>query len=384
MNNQEELWRKKNPLAEFDFITEPKEEWAKQIIYNHVPFANEIRCGSTCLEPNVYFSLYTPNEKDLHQMLNNITLEKDALNISNSEAHTQVKSSRKPSEPFSKPAVTNNEKDKAIQLIQLYGIQPVQQEKGISPVSSKKEESLPTINPDANQTVLPEVKVPLAIQPTVENISVIDLENLSANIPSLRKQIPNPIPPVVTEINPADSSFTLNDPLLDPPHLPSIPMPISPVSSKHESPSASPFPVKVAIATHAEPPKRLSTEPILNRSVETTRLSSPSLPPATQQQQPVQPVPLFSGSNSELMGTILFGSKEAGKEFLETPIPKSDPLLFHSPAEGMESSTVPQMPASEAQQTSPYASLSSSFNKSSSMSMNVVYLIDIVLFIGFY
>ena len=374
MNNQEELWRKKNPLAEYDFITEPKEEWAKQIIYNHVPFANEIRCGSTCLEPNVYFSLYTPNEKDLHQMLNNITLEKDALNISNSETRTQVKSSRKPSEPFLKPAVTKNEKDKAIQLIQLYGIQPVQQEKGISPVSSKKEESLPAVNPDVNQTVLPEVKIPLTTQPTVENISVIDLENLSANIPSLRKQIPSPIPPVVTEINPTDSSLILNDPLLDPPHLPSIPMPISPISSKHNSPSSSSspsFPVKVAIATHAEPPKRLSTEPILNRSVETTRLPSPSLPPVTQ--QPSQPVPLFNGSNSELMGTILFGSKEAGKEFLETPIPKSDPLLFHSPAEGMESSTVPQMPVSEAQQTSPYASISSSLNKSSSMSMNVGY-----------
>ena len=300
----------------YDFMPEPKEEWAKQIIYDPIPFENVIQSGSTIINPNVYFSLRTPDESDLRQMLNGITLEKDALHLETSTTHTQVKSQRKPSEPFSKPAVTRVEKTQAAAIIQENGILPVNQ---IIRDFSKEHhiqliEKQMTASEEVNQT---------------EPISALDLNDLAGNIPSL-KPVP---PPVVTEVFSEDSSLMLNESLLNPPHLPPIPHPVSPSPSEKES-----------------------DQPILNLSVNSTHFSQPiphEHPTAT---------PLFNGSSTDLMGKLLFGSKEAAKDILESPpietffTPRTDPAGF---------STLPQVHPSEYDHPSPlFTPLSSQINKS--------------------
>ena len=353
MNNQEESWNKRNPLAMFDFTTEPTEEWAKQIIYYPAPFENVIRSGSTQIEPNVYFSLRTPEETDLHVMLNSITLEKDALNIDESLTRTQVKSLRKPSEPFSKPSVTLNEKTEAAALIQANGIVPVSQEiqKGpdapntatFQPEVQKQSDDLNTVpiqsevqnerNNLNTTTIQAEVPIDLSNSiPQVEVISSIDLEEPMNTIPSLRDHDTRIPVPAVSEIHTEDSSFVLNESLFETPHLPSIPKPVSP--------SSSPFPIHYEIPKKAEPPKPIQADPILDVSVETTVF--PGLVPSVDPPKN-EPVPIFSGSNSDLIDTILFGSREAAKEVMILPPVEQYRPPLSTPLESIPSPQGPQL-----------------------------------------
>lgn len=370
----------------FDFTSEPTEDWAKQIVYYPSPFENVIRSGSTQIEPNVFFSLRTPEESELHAMLNSITLEKDALNIEESLTHTQVRTIRKPSEPFSKPSVTLNEKAKAAALIQANGVIPVsqeiQKEQGVSntiafqPEVQKHSDNLNAVpiqseidnerNMLNTTTIQPEVPIDVSnTAPHVEVISSLDLEEPVNAIPSLRDPVDRIPVPMVSEIHTEDSSFVLNESLFETPHLPSIPKPVSP--------SSSPFPIQYEIPQKTEPPKPVQTDPILNVSVETTVFPGhvPGVDPPKN-----EPVSIFSGSNSDLMGTILFGSREAAKEVMTLPPseqcipPLSTPLESLPSPQGPQKSSVPNQMGPLPSQPAPVKSQSSHMESLQSPQVN--------------
>ena len=381
-------------------MVEPKADWAKDIIYNHRPFENIIQSGSTIIEPNVYFSLFTPEESDLRQMLNSITLEKDALHIENSITQTQVKTNRKPSEPFTKPAVTRVEKNNALQVINQYGIIPVNQSIGDlqkerhiqqilkettdndhqeqqdyqnyhnyqdyqdyqeqQPLFREKDQqdqqdqntfTEPQEKVDLNQTINPQVQVDLDHLGYEGDVSGIDLNHLPNNVPSLTQHQPRlSQTPKVTEIQKEDLSFDIPDSLFHPPHLPSLPSPTSSFSSSSSSSSKENDVENIQVPAKTQPTYQ---KPILDESIDTFQYSMPSSP----KQKPSNPshIQIFNGDDRDLMETILFGSKELAKGILD------DSLSVHSQPNPLKqqnqemstNSNRPHLSPSEAQRNSP-------------------------------
>ena len=105
LNKEEAAWNEHYPMAAFEFDPTPKEDWAKQVLYDHKPFDNTIHSGNRVISPRAYFALRNPTEGDMRKMLQNLSFEKQFLGEMNSLTNTQIKVNRRPSEGFATPAV---------------------------------------------------------------------------------------------------------------------------------------------------------------------------------------------------------------------------------------------------------------------------------------
>lgn len=201
LNKEEAAWNEHYPMAAFEFDPTPKEDWAKQVLYDHKPFDNTIHSGSRVISPRAYFAIRNPTEGDMRKMLQNLSFEKQFLGEMNSLTNTQIKVNRRPSEGFAAPAVPMAEVLTAKQMIDKFGVTPVDQTK-VDDAQLKKnadiedylgsQARLSTLSAgnsvsNANeQTIRPVFDVSLdSNQPSVANTQ-IDLTNIQANVPSLQ------------------------------------------------------------------------------------------------------------------------------------------------------------------------------------------------------
>ena len=129
LNKEEAAWNEHYPMAAFEFDPTPKEDWAKQVLYDHKPFDNTIHSGSRVISPRAYFAIRNPMEGDMRKMLQNLSFEKQFLGEMNSLTNTQIKVNRRPSEGFAAPAVPMAEVLTAKQTIDKFGVTPVDQTK---------------------------------------------------------------------------------------------------------------------------------------------------------------------------------------------------------------------------------------------------------------
>ena len=129
LNKEEAAWNEHYPMAAFEFDPTPKEDWAKQVLYDHKPFDNTIHSGSRVISPRAYFAIRNPTEGDMRKMLQNLSFEKQFLGEMNSLTNTQIKVNRRPSEGFAAPAVPMAEVLTAKQTIDKFGVTPVDQTK---------------------------------------------------------------------------------------------------------------------------------------------------------------------------------------------------------------------------------------------------------------
>lgn len=113
MQKEGEEFLKTHALNEFDFDPTPKEDWAKQIIYDMKPFDNVIKSGDQIIAPSTYFALKSPSEAELHKKLDSLTVENTLLNDHSGKSTTKFGGSRRASQPFIHPAVSISEKGQA-------------------------------------------------------------------------------------------------------------------------------------------------------------------------------------------------------------------------------------------------------------------------------
>ena len=112
-------------MAAFELDPTPKEEWAKQVLYNHQPFDNSIHSGNKVIDPRVYFAIRNPSEQEMRSMLNGLSFETQYLGETQSTTRTQFKSNRRPSEAFGTPAVALSDILAARQTLSRSGLTPV-------------------------------------------------------------------------------------------------------------------------------------------------------------------------------------------------------------------------------------------------------------------
>ena len=79
MDRAEADWSEHFPMAAFELDPTPKEEWAKQVLYNHQPFDNSIHSGNKVIDPRVYFAIRNPSEQEMRSMLNGLSFETQYL-----------------------------------------------------------------------------------------------------------------------------------------------------------------------------------------------------------------------------------------------------------------------------------------------------------------
>lgn len=387
LNKEEAAWNEHYPMAAFEFDPTPKEDWAKQLLYDHKPFDNTIHSGSKVISPRAYFALRNPTEGDMRKMLQNLSFEKQFLGEMNSLTNTQIKVNRRPSEGFATPAVPMAEVLTAKQTIDKFGVTPVDQTRVDEAQLKKNAEiegylgsqaRLSTLSAgnsvsNANeQTIRPVFDVSLnSNQPSMANTQ-IDLTNIQANVPSLQPAHGGVDGVPDASLSQPEPSLFLQPSLFEVPslhysekasvgapqgeksetnslHSPAATRPSSSLYSpqlgstsrpvlgaaSHEQPSAH--------ATHEQHPFNTTREqhpfnttrdqPILEHSIDTLR--SLHKPQTDAQSTGV----VFKGSDEDLLATLLFGSKEAGDRFLHEPLeePRVDSNPFfplaasHSP-----------------------------------------------------
>ena len=304
LQKEGEEFLKTHALNEFDFDPTPKEEWAKQIVYDMKPFNNVIKSGDQIIAPSTYFALKSPSEAELHKKLDSLTVENTLLNDHSGKSTTKFGGSRRASQPFIHPAVSISEKGQASSQLRKYGVIPVEQ--GI--VNKEAYERTQRISTLLDETIPPEVSIPL-----VDNTGValsFDADNLEKNIPSLNHLQSTTQPDLyVSSSDPMmKDSFYLQPSLMDP-ILPS-PSPVTQSVIPHQSLNIFP----------------LSTHPNDN---------------------PSKSNPLYSGSDRDLLETLLFGEK---KGILDTPRSsvsvQQQPISIQPPA----TSVFPQSPQSNGSQ----------------------------------
>lgn len=127
MESEEKAFLKTHTLNAFDFNSEPTEEWAKQILYDAIPFDNHIQSGGVEISPAAYFASQTPTEAELRKKLESLTVEKVLLNDHSEQKSTRFGSHRRPSEPFAYPAVSIEEKETTSKRIHQFGVSEVDQ-----------------------------------------------------------------------------------------------------------------------------------------------------------------------------------------------------------------------------------------------------------------
>ena len=294
-------------MAAFELDPTPKEEWAKQVLYNHQPFDNSIHSGNKVIDPRVYFAIRNPSEQEMRSMLNGLSFETQYLGETQSTTRTQFKSNRRPSEAFGTPAVALSDILAARQTLSRSGLTPVdpskpdvaQQQQNrvveaylaeadrlstgtkLSKLSETAEvvEAVEAVEANPNeQTIAPQFEVRLGEGASSVSATQIDLGDIQANVPSLR---PGASTAPVVELQPSrDSSLFLQPSLYEVPGLPSLsatpsPKAASPVQSL---PSAQPAQPVSSVQPVSSMPSMQSTQPV------------PSTPP-TQPAQPVHSVP---------------------------------------------------------------------------------------------
>lgn len=127
LESEEKAFLKTHTLNAFDFNSEPTEEWAKQILYDAIPFDNRIQSGGVEISPAAYFASQTPTEAELRKKLASLTVEKVLLNDHSEQKNTRFGSHRRPSEPFVYPAVSIEEKETTSKRIHQFGVSEVDQ-----------------------------------------------------------------------------------------------------------------------------------------------------------------------------------------------------------------------------------------------------------------
>ena len=342
-------------MAAFELDPTPKEEWAKQVLYNHQPFDNSIHSGNKVIDPRVYFAIRNPSEQEMRSMLNGLSFETQYLGETQSTTRTQFKSNRRPSEAFGTPAVALSDILAARQTLSRSGLTPVdpskpdvaqQQQNRVveaylaeadrlsveSKVSKPSEvsklseavEAVEAVEANPNdQTIAPQFEVRLGEGASSVSATQIDLGDIQANVPSLR---PGAATAPVVELQPSrDSSLFLQPSLYEVPGLPSL--------------SATPSPKVSSPVKAAQPmPSASSTQPV--GSMPSTQFMQPA--PSTQ---PAQPVNLVSSMPSDHYGNPLTPA---------SPLDSVKPLLPTSPApprltpEAAPTPSLPPAPAEEA------------------------------------
>ena len=332
-------------MAAFELDPTPKEEWAKQVLYNHQPFDNSIHSGNKVIDPRVYFAIRNPSEQEMRSMLNGLSFETQYLGETQSTTRTQFKSNRRPSEAFGTPAVALSDILAARQTLSRSGLTPVdpskpdvaqQQQNRVveaylaeadrlsveSKVSkpsevSKLSEAAEAVEANPNdQTIAPQFEVRLGEGASSVSATQIDLGDIQANVPSLR---PGAATAPVVELQPSrDSSLFLQPSLYEVPGLPSLSATPSP---KVSSPVKAVQPVQPVKAVQpvqpAQPmPSASSTQPV--GSMPSTQFMQPV--PSTQ---PAQPVNLVSSMPSDHYGNPLTPA---------SPLDSVKPLLPTSPS----------------------------------------------------
>ena len=326
-------------MAAFELDPTPKEEWAKQVLYNHQPFDNSIHSGNKVIDPRVYFAIRNPSEQEMRSMLNGLSFETQYLGETQSTTRTQFKSNRRPSEAFGTPAVALSDILAARQTLSRSGLTPVdpskpdvaqQQQNRVveaylaeadrlsveSKVSKPSEvsklsetvEAAETVEANPNdQTIAPQFEVRLGEGASSVSATQIDLGDIQANVPSLR---PGAATAPVVELQPSrDSSLFLQPSLYEVPGLPSLSATPSP---KVSSPVKAVQPVQPAQPM----PSASSTQPV--GSMPSMQFMQPV--PSTQ---PAQPVNLVSSMPSDHYGNPLTPA---------SPLDSVKPLLPTSPA----------------------------------------------------
>ena len=298
---------KTHALNEFDFDPTPKEDWAKQIMYDMKPFDNVIKSGDQIIAPSTYFALKSPSEAELHKKLDSLTVENTLLNDHSGKSTTKFGGSRKASQPFVHPAVSLSEKGRASSQLRRFGVIPVEQ----SVVNERAYQRTQHISTILDETIHPEERVPL-VDKTGISVS-LNIDDLEKNVPSLNHPVqivtPQKQPVKDSAESSVDDSLFLQPSLLDP-ILPS-PSPLS----------------------------QSLLPPVINNS-------APIDPPSpTKHLSSNTKTPLFTGSDRDLLETLLFGEK---KGLLDTPrssvstLHQPPPISLQPPATSM----LPQSPQS--------------------------------------
>ena len=366
-------------MAAFELDPTPKEEWAKQVLYNHQPFDNSIHSGNKVIDPRVYFAIRNPSEQEMRSMLNGLSFETQYLGETQSTTRTQFKSNRRPSEAFGTPAVALSDILAARQTLSRSGLTPVdpskpdvaqQQQNRVveaylaeadrlsveSKVSKPSEvsklsetvEAAETVEANPNdQTIAPQFEVRLGEGASSVSATQIDLGDIQANVPSLR---PGAATAPVVELQPSrDSSLFLQPSLYEVPGLPSLSTTPSPkvsspvkavqaVSSVQPVQPVQPMPSASSTQPVSSMPSASSTQPV--SSMPSMQFMQPV--PSTQ---PAQPVNLVSSMPSDHYGNPLTPA---------SPLDSVKPLLPTSPApprltpEAAPTPSLPPAPAEEA------------------------------------
>ena len=360
-------------MAAFELDPTPKQEWAKQVLYNHQPFDNSIHSGNKVIDPRVYFAIRNPSEQEMRSMLNGLSFETQYLGETQSTTRTQFKSNRRPSEAFGTPAVALSDILAARQTLSRSGLTPVdpskpdvaqQQQNRVveaylaeadrlsveSKVSKSSEVSKLSETVEANpndQTIAPQFEVRLGEGASSVSATQIDLGDIQANVPSLR---PGAATAPVVELQPSrDSSLFLQPSLYEVPGLPSLSATPSPkvsspvkavqaVSSVQPVQPVQPMPSASSTQPVSSMPSASSTQPV--SSMPSMQFMQPV--PSTQPAQPVNPV---SSMPSDHYGNPLTPA---------SPLDSVKPLLPTSPApprltpEAAPTPSLPPAPAEEA------------------------------------
>ena len=229
LKREGEAFLKTHALNEFDFDPTPREEWAKQILYDMKPFDNVIKSGEEVISPSIYFSLKSPTEVDLAKKLNSLTVENTLLNDFSGRSSTKLGGSRRASHPFSRPAVPLSEKGKATSQLLQFGVTPVEQSVVNKKVYDRTMKLTSLLDSDApvEETASAGISVP-----TTQG--VLDVGELRRNVPSLRSQMSSVSPRSQVSSAPV---APVAQPLL-PPSLSQSPSPLLPASLPPSRPAA--------------------------------------------------------------------------------------------------------------------------------------------------
>ena len=141
-------WQQENPLAQFDFMKEPQEDWAKQLLRAPRAFDNVLTANGHSLDPRAYFLVRSPDFGELQSMLAGMSYEKDVLKEQNSQTLTFIRGNTHHSEPFEYSAVSEEAKRDAALFAK--DVTPVEQQK-VNVEKEKRVESIRRIDEADNR-----------------------------------------------------------------------------------------------------------------------------------------------------------------------------------------------------------------------------------------
>ena len=148
LDTMQSQWQQENPLAQFDFMKEPQEDWAKQLLRAPRAFDNVLTANGRSLDPRAYFLVRSPDFGELQSMLAGMSYEKDVLKEQNSQTLTFIRGNTHHSEPFEYSAVSEEAKRDAALFAK--DVTPVEQQK-VNVEKEKRVESIRRIDEADNR-----------------------------------------------------------------------------------------------------------------------------------------------------------------------------------------------------------------------------------------